>query len=92
MSTYWRLRCKECGDTSPEINHGADHLRKIFRAMPEIIAVRKLVEDSPKFRQCGGDISYSFRSDLTSDTISFLVDHEGHDIELVSEYGDVEKL
>lgn len=81
MSTYWGFHCRTDGAASPHwLNHGDDQLRMLVRLLPHIRAITA-AEDCwiVSVDVLGG---YDDPMPLT-----WLAEHDGHDIELQDEYG-----
>lgn len=84
MSTYWRYRCLTCEkDCEYDMNHGDDRLKALAEiAWPLIRNLQSTVSDTP----IGGWLVIEVMGH--SNIIGFLDTHDGHQIELRSEYGD----
>lgn len=84
MSTNWGYQCRTCDVRSGSIyNHGQDVLRGLAKAAPHIKAALEADES--------GYLEISALCD-NGNAIFFLREHAGHDLELLSEYGDIETL
>lgn len=91
MSTYWGLRCEQCGVDSPTwFNHGDDFLRELVKQWPTLI--RPLLNAT----NLGGKLwrlelrMMGYCEDPTP--LEFLEEHDGHPIALQNEYGKVEPI
>jgi hypothetical protein len=84
VSKSWGYQCRTCDERSGSIyNHGQNILRGLAKAAPHIKAAFE-ADDS-------GYLEISALSD-NGNAIFFLREHGGHDLELFSEYGDIEPL
>lgn len=88
MSTYWGYKCKDC-DVSSEywLNHGDDYLNVLAVTWQELEKAMKPLE---KWRGWRIDISHFNTED--EDPVDFLQQHEGHNIVLENEYGNIKEL
>lgn len=88
MSKYWRYGCIDCDvDCGYDINHGDARLRDL--AVVAWPAIRKLHETIK-----GSEIEGWLEIEMMGyqNIVGFLETHDGHQIELRSEYGDREPL
>lgn len=83
MSTYWRLRCADCGDEcdEPSINHGENILRDIAT-----IGRWMTMLDGEQ------EIDYEITLWGRYVPMWFFRRHHGHRLDLRSEYGRTEAL
>jgi hypothetical protein len=87
MSKDWNFHCKTCDSEPvdfPGFNHGQDILRDIYKVRQHIYAIQLL-----------NSVYISVEIVMTNysaDIWEFLHKHEGHEIELKSEYGDTEPI
>lgn len=81
MSTYWGYECTTCRAESDHwLNHGDTRLVEVLKVWPLIKQVQQsLTVDILMFEL------------LPNDVIDFLREHDGHDIQLKNEYGDVQR-
>lgn len=83
MSTYWHLRCADCGHEcdDPSINHGEDTLRGIAAIGRHMAALE-------------GEQGIDYQITIWDHYVPmwFFRLHGGHRIELRSEYGRTEPL
>lgn len=86
MSTDWGLHCKQCDLYSVGANHGQTLLREVISAWPHIKALIEI----PTLRYV--EVTLMAHQHLASDLFSFLQEHDGHPLELSSEYGDTEPI
>lgn len=98
MSTHWGYHCKTCppvdrsthvpdtdcmdADSNAWLNHGDEILRRIAALTPHFRAIREGE---------GGWVEVNVLG-AGPWPIEWLLAHEGHDIELMNEYGDVEPI
>jgi hypothetical protein len=84
MSRDWNMHCKTCNATSEtDFGHGEHILRGIAKAFPHIQAAQK-ADDS-------GYLEVSVLGH-GEELIAFLNEHTGHDLDIISEYGDIEPI
>lgn len=85
MSREWWYHCKtdNC-HSETEINHGEEILRSVFRAAPHINAAFEA--------DTYGCLEINIVGGYGHEVFHFLKEHAGHEIELVSEYGETEPL
>lgn len=84
MSTNWGYQCRTCDTRSGSIfNHGQDILRSLAKTALHIKAALNV--------DASGYLEISILNDHVG-AVSFLCEHADHDLELISEYGDIETL
>lgn len=84
MSTYWGYRCKTDGSESEHwMNHGDRTLRDIAKLASHFKAIRE--GDTTGYIEVAV-VAYGF------EPIDWVVEHLGHDVELLNEYGKSESL
>lgn len=104
MSHYWGYHCKTCPDPSPEqeadeyavtnrshtwANHGEDSLRALALCAPELKALVDKVSGSA----CVGWLEFKWLGAYElPEPPEWIIEHAGHDIELMDEYGYTEPL
>ena len=84
MSTYWRYGCLTCDqDCEFDINHGDGRLRALAEiAWPAIRQLHAAIKGS----EIDGWLDIEMMG--YANVVGFLETHDGHQIELRSEYGD----
>lgn len=87
MSTYWSLHCKQCDLVSIDdgINHGQHILRSIHALREPIVAI--YTQDKSDYLSIEVMGHYN-----ASDIWAFLVEHQGHEMDLKNEYGGIEPI
>jgi hypothetical protein len=88
MSIHWDLHCKTCNvmpTETEDFNYSQHILRSIYRLREHIIAICEQGESGyPEIHT----MAYSDVSNIWS----FFRKHKNHEIDLLSEYGDVEPV
>ena len=83
MSEDWGYYCQQCDvESDTWYNHGETKLREVYASWPHVRAIQEI----------GGWVETSILGGYTGDVWAFLAAHDGHPLELVSEYGDHEPL
>lgn len=83
MSTYWTLHCTQCDSTPAEfeINHGEEILQEIIRLRKHIAAIH----EANAWYISVTVLHYGQPWD-------FLVEHKGHHLNIMSEYGEQQEV
>jgi hypothetical protein len=82
MSHYWGYRCKTDGAESPHwLNHGQDILKSFIPMTPHFVAIKEM--DTEGWID---EIKILGVSDWPNPP-TFLVEHAGHDVAVIDEYG-----
>ena len=82
MGTHWNFKCNTCGkECEQSFLRGYDLLLCIFRLIKPI----KEIYDDEKNQF----IEFTLNYGMDMESIHFLMKHNGHEIIIISEYGDI---
>jgi len=89
MSTHWGYHCKTCGvDSETWLNHGESILEEIYKLAPEI----NRIKSNASFIEIEITVNCSSVYWDEEHPLEWLKDHEGHDICLKNEYGEIKEF
>jgi glutamate mutase epsilon subunit len=92
MSTMIGYRCKGCGASASHLyNRGQDKLRAIIKVWPQVSDLMRVLSELPALHQGVVEITVG-EANISGDIVEFLIEHYGHDVCLLDEYGYEEKL
>ncbi len=84
MSNYWDLQCVPCDVLAGfHWNHGEDRLAQLLLSLTELTNLARLMRTLPM----GMDITVSCDFTGNVPNMEFFLEHEGHQIVVLSEYG-----
>lgn len=82
MGTHWNFKCNTCGkECEQSFLRGYDLLLCIFRLIKPIKEIYN--DEKNQF------IEFTLNCDMDMESIRFIIEHDGHDIVVISEYGDI---
>lgn len=88
VSKYWRVRCATCGVEDGSVNHGDSGLMAMVQ---EAEAISAFVECADRICVAAGGFWMEPIWDTTTEWphMRFFLTHRGHDLRVLSEYGDL---
>jgi hypothetical protein len=87
MSTHWGYRCEMCGtDSDHWYNHGDGDLAEIYHQWPKLRGIHDL------FLTAHWRLQLQCGDAYAAEVLNFLAAHDGHEIVLSNEYGNVKPI